>query len=361
MKRFIFLAMILASLFNFISCSDDNDNPTPPTPPVAQSRGAYIINQGNYYSHIPGSISYLNTVDSTVTDSVFLAANGVQPGNTLQQGLVYGSHFYAIAYESNVFFACDKSSLHIQKELQVDAPRAMAAAGKYIYISNYSGTVTRIDTTTMSIDGTVSVGPNPEELTVQGDYLYVTNSDGLNYTKGYENGKSVSKISLSSFQVVKTIPVGLNPTKIKSASDGNIYLVAMGNYGATPAKIQRISPDDQVTDMMEATMFDVHGNYLYAINSVTDWKTYETKNTFIKYDLRTGTSSEDFIFPLSGYPIAINIEPVSGDIYITNFNAGAYGADYSGDGYVCRYSNADGKLLGTYNTGVNAVQLVFVY
>ncbi len=63
----------------------------------------------------------------------------------------------------------------------------------------YTGVVSRIDPSTNTIDKTVAVGPNPEEMVIVNKSLYVTNSDGNNYNAGYANGKSVSKISLSDF------------------------------------------------------------------------------------------------------------------------------------------------------------------
>lgn len=45
-------------------------------------------------------------------------------------------------------------------------------------------------------------------MVVANGYLYVANSDGYNFQNNYENGKSVSKIALSSFQEVKKIRLG---------------------------------------------------------------------------------------------------------------------------------------------------------
>lgn len=48
------------------------------------------------------------------------------------------------------------------------------------------------------------------------------NSDGMNYNAGYANGKSVSKIALSTFTEEKKIAVGMNPTKIAADASGNV-------------------------------------------------------------------------------------------------------------------------------------------
>ena len=43
----------------------------------------------------------------------------------------------------------------------------------------------QIDTLSLTIDATLNVGPNPEEMTVANGYLYVANSDGMNYGADY--------------------------------------------------------------------------------------------------------------------------------------------------------------------------------
>ena len=113
---------------------------------------------------------------------------------------------------------------------QGNTPRDIVTDGKYVYVSMYTGVVSRIDPSTNTIDKTVAVGPNPEEMVIVNKSLYVTNSDGNNYNAGYANGKSVSKISLSDFVEEKKIAVGLNPTKITADALGNVLVLCMGDY-----------------------------------------------------------------------------------------------------------------------------------
>ena len=81
-------------------------------------------------------------------------------------------------------------------------------------------------------------------------YRYVANSDGMNYGADYANGKSVSKIGLKTFTEAKRIPVGRNPTKICSTTEGNVYVLAMGNYNDISAKVQKIDNMNVVTDVL---------------------------------------------------------------------------------------------------------------
>ena len=356
-KKFYLFVFILTCVFSFSACSDDDyDEYAPFTP--SESSGAYVMNQGNYYTNIAGSIGYLDYGTEALTDSIFVRQNGVTPGNTLQCGLIYGTHLFAIAYQSNVLFVTNKDDVKLQKTLQVNAPRALAAANGYVFISNYNGYVTRVDAHTLTVKDSVKVGPNPEEMAMANGYLYVTNSDGLNYNAGYANGKSVSKINLSTFKVEKTISVGMNPQKVAADSKGNVFIIAMGDYGSTPAKIQKINAEDKVSDVAEASIMTVRDTLLYAVNSVTDWTTSETVNTYFKYNTVTGEITNNLFAAGVKHPISINVDPVSKNIFLTSFNDGQWGADYSGAGYVNEYTSA-GLLLKTYATGVNPVQMVF--
>lgn len=359
MKKYYLVGILLACLFAFSACSndDDNDEYAPFTP--SESSGAYIMNQGSYYSHISSSIGYLDYGKGTLMDSVFVSQNRMTPGNTLQYGLIYGNHLFAIAYESNVMFIADKNTLKLQKMLKVNAPRALAASDGYIFVSNYNGYVTRIDGHTMTIKDSVKVGSNPEEMAVANGYLYVTNSDGLNYAQGYANGKSVSKIRIATFTVEKNIAVGLNPTKALADSKGNVFIIAAGDYSATnPSMLQKIDTKDAVSNIANASMMCVDGTKLYAIYNYTDWSTYITTNIYFSVDTETGVKTDNLITQGVQYPLSINVDPVTKHLFITADNAGQRGADYSGAGYVNEYK-ADGTFVKKYTTGVHPVQVVF--
>ena len=127
-------------------------------------------------------------------------------------------------------------------------------------------------------------------MTVGNGYLYVANSDGMNYGADYANGKSVSKIGLKTFTEAKRIPVGLNPTKICSTTEGNVYVLAMGNYNDISAKVQKIDNMNIVTDVTEATLMTVKDNTLYLINAPYG----ATENTYFSIDTKTGNETKKF-------------------------------------------------------------------
>ena len=89
-------------------------------------------------------------------------------------------------------------------------PRSMAAIDGKVYISMYDGYVCKLDTLTMKIEASVKVGPNPEQICIYRNRLYVPNSDGMDYPN---YGKTATEIDLNNFTVSRTFEVGLNPNK----------------------------------------------------------------------------------------------------------------------------------------------------
>lgn len=351
----LFTAALLCAL-SFTACSDDDSSPSKPSIDTYSDAAAYVICQGNYYGGgINGTLGTISA-NYTFTDSIFSNVNAQSLGSTPQDGVAYGSRLYIAVYQSNVVFAVNRSTMKLEKTLQVSQPRDIVADGNYVYVSNYDGNITRIDTTSYSTTN-IAVGPNPEEMVVANGNLYVVNSDGINYPS-MENGKSVSVINLSTFTENRKISVGLNPTKIAVDASGNVFLIAMGNYGDVPSIVQKISPDNSVnTDFARGTMMAIKDNKLYLVNVVFgSATTYKTINTI------TGdVESESFVGTDSGveYVSGININPSNGDIYLLSDHLAASGyGDYSSPGYIKRYSST-GTLLNTIEVGIHPVSVVF--
>lgn len=359
MKKYFLFVLLMTCAFSFTACSDDEDGDVyVPFTPTASS-GAYVMNQGNYYSKIASSIGYLDYGTSTMTDSVFVSQNGISAGNSLQAGLVYGKYLFAIAYESNVMFVADQNTLKLQKTLKINAPRALAASDGYVFVSNYNGYVTRVDAQTLTVKDSIKVGPNPEEMAVANGYLYVANSDGMDTGNDYAGGKSVSKIKISTFKVEKTIAVGLNPIKATSDEKGNVYVIAMGDYVAVPSVLQKIDVNDNVTDLGNASSVAASGSTIYVVYTYTDWSTYETYNSYFTLNVETGAKTDNMLSAGVDYPTSIAVDPITKHIFLTSDNPGAWGsADWSAAGYVSEYS-ATGTFIKKYPAGVHPVQVVF--
>lgn len=357
MKKFYLIPLCAILCAGFTACSDDDDAPklNPDSPTVAQ--GAFILNQGSYYYQIEGSLTAIDYDKKTAGPNVFQNANGRSLGATPQSATVYGNKIYVGVYESNVIEVLDRNTFKSVKQIpladeEANGPRSLVAKDGKVYVSMYSGYVSRLDTASLAIDKTVKVGPNPEIIAIKGNTLYVPNSDGLNYPN---YGTTASIVNLSTFTVEKTITVGLNPTEFHS-NGSDLFLLCKGNYNDVPSTVYRIEDNEQLTPVAEATLVAVKDKKLYYI----DAPFYATKFTYAVYDISTGQVSPMLTDEGVDSPAGLGVDPVNGNIVVTSYELQNGYASYNTDGYAKVY-DAVGSLLNQYTVGVGPVAIFFNY
>lgn len=354
------LALVLALPMAFVAC--DSDNSDEETPFYAE-KGVFVFNSGNQGKSIEGSLSFIDAKTETVTNGVFKTVNGRGLGSTVQDGVVLGNNLFIAVAESNTIEVVNKNTLVSVAQIKPTAaqgkePRDIVTDGKNIYVSMFSGHVVSINPSTNTIDKIVQVGPNPEEMVVVNGFLYVVNSDGMNYNAGYANGKSVSKIALSTFTEEKKIAVGMNPTKIAADASGNVFALCMGDYGyTTPSSLWKINSKDETEEWnISGTLMATKGNSLYIIDA--PYKATSIKHAI--YNTLTGNlEKENFVSKSADAPVGLAINPQNGNIFITSYSmvGGSSAADIPG--YVNEYSS-DGTFIKKFEVGVGAVYMTFL-
>lgn len=340
----------------FTACSDDDD-----APEVLQVyTGGYVLNQGNMSKNIPGSLTNIDTENGQVFQDVFQKANKRVLGDTPNSAIKYGTRMYIAVERSNTIEVVNDSTTKCLKTIIPDAsagksPRCFAAKDRYVYVSMYDGYVSRIDTVSLKINATVKVGPNPEEMAIAGNYLYVTNSDGQNWNDNYANGYTVSKINLSTFTEEKKINVGMNPTKIVS-NGTDVFVISMGDYSSVnPATLKQIKEDDSVETLFNAGLMAINGDKLYCV-----YAPYVKKGdpaippTYYEYVISTKVKTELQLANIIS-PVAIGVNPSTGNIFVSSYSV-EYG--YSDPCIVNEYSST-GTFLKKYDVGVGAGCFVF--
>lgn len=346
------------SVMCLTACNDDDDLQIDNIPTVC--KGLYVLNQGNMDSNIPGSITSIDPENNVVVQNAFYKANGRLIGDSPQAGITYGSKMYIGVHGSGTLEIMDKETLVSEKNLSLTGtyagPRSLAAKDGKVYISLYDGYVARLDTLTMTVDKKCKVGPNPDEIVILGDYLYVTNSDGMNYNNDYANGYSVSKINLSTFTEDCKIPVGMNPTKI--ATDGNdVFVISMGDYTAeNPSILQRLNINYDATDenskgaedLYEATLMAINGNRIYCINAPFYAPSFDCYIYNTSDKTKTAVDFRDLVNPQT-----IGVDPASGHVFISAATGG-----YSDPCKIMEYTSA-GTLVNSYESGVYSAAFVF--
>ena len=352
MKKILFCAALLMGTLVFTACSDDDNNGAPEM--VTVTNGLFILNEGSYYSHIDGSLSYLDYSTQELTNGVFAAKNGRSLGGTPNDAIIYGTKMYIASTDEGRVEVIDATTLESLDYTPLTQPRKLVGEGGYVYVTSYEGTVSRIDTTTYEIVETSEViGANLEGITALNGFLYVCNA----WNNDYTYNTNVVKLDAATLDKVSDITVVTNPTRI--LNDGtNVYVQSTGDYGEVVPTIQKIDANDEVTTHCNGLYMALYNGKLYHVPTTTD-ANYVTLGSYEIYDLATGENTTftegDEIFS----PAGIAVDPNTGIVYISSFRESVYGGvDYSGASYVVAY-NSDGTMLQQYEAGVNPSTFVF--
>ena len=255
--------------------------------------GMYVLCEGNMGSNkctldfldlkggADGQIHYLRNIYAERNPSEVKELGDV--GNDVK---VYGSQLWLVVNCSNKVEVCRASDT--KKIAKIDIPncRYLAFHEGYAYVSSYVGPVGsnsdaplgqvyKVDTLTHQIVGRVTVGYQPDELEVLGDYLYVANSGGYR-APNYDN--TVSIVNLKTFQEERKVEVAINLQRIRSDKHGQLWVTSRGNNADQKGTLLWLQPEADgqlsVGGQLDISVGDlcIVGDSLYFINP--DTKTY---------------------------------------------------------------------------------------
>jgi YVTN family beta-propeller protein len=313
----------------------------------------YILSEGVWGMN-NASLSCYNAKTKTLLNDCFQVKNKRGLGDVANDLKAYGGKLYCVVNGSNTVEVMDVRTGKSVKQIGMSAksPRRIAFWQNKAYVCCHDGTVVRIDTASLTVEATVKVGRNPEDLCVSNGKLYVSNSGGLDYPN-YDT--TVSVIDINSFTETKKITVGANPSRIQADNYGNVYLLVVGNYGDVPTTFKCISSQtDAVTQSFDipASNFTISGNsaYLYHYDYFTASYWVKEFNVVSKQITKENFFSEAVAVKA---PYGIAVDAATGDVYI----ADARTFTESGDVY-CFDKN--GKKKFSLSVGVNPNNVVVV-
>lgn len=346
MKKFYLPAIVAVMGMSMASCSDDDKNiPQNPDAPETAT-GLFVLNQGNFYNAIDGSLNLINFQSGESRQNAFKTANGRSLGDTPQCGTSYGSKTYVGVYESNTIEIIDanmKSVKQIRLEGNGKQPRSIVAHEGKVYISMYDGYVARLDTATLTIDKTVQVGPNPEIIAIYNGKIYVPNSDGMNWQNGY--GKTASEIDIATFTVTKTFEVPVNPDQFYATEDG-LFLLSKGNYIDVSSNLYKINSDYTAKEVAPATIACIANGGLMIINDPF-YGAQPAEYSF--YDSASGQIRKLNVEKVE-YPNAIYYDEINDKVFVASYVMNGQYPSYDLPGYVNEY-DSQMNFIKKYDVG----------
>lgn len=339
--------------------------------------GMYLLNEGNMGSN-KASIDYVDFVNGYYIRSLYTERNPNvikelgDVGNDIQ---IYGNRLYAVI---NCSHKVEVMDAHTCKRIgQIDIPncRYIRFARGKAYVSAYVGPVSidpdaqlgavfEVDTATLKITGEVTVGYQPDELDMLGEYIYVANSGGYR-VPNYDY--TVSVVERYRMKQVQKIPVGLNLHRLRADRYGRLWVSSRGDYETVPSRLHVLSRKNNtskemvVTDTLDipCSEFTIQGDSLYFYSVAWNNQSEYNDISYGIIDIRTkqpvtdnfitdGTQKEIKI------PYGIAVNPYNGDLFVTDAK------NYVSSGSLHCYDR-NGKKKWSVRTGDIPAHMTFLY
>ena len=315
--------------------------PGVPIDPDARPAGMYLLNEANMGSN-KSSIDYVDFRNAYYVRNIYAERNPEvvkelgDVGNDIQ---IYGNKLYAVINCSHKVEVMDVPTC--KRIGQVDIPncRYIRFAKGKAYVSAYVGPVAidpnaqlgavyEVDTASLAVTRKVTVGYQPDELEVLGEYLYVANSGGY---RAPDYDSTVSVVEIYGMKQIQKIPVGINLHRIRKDRYGKLWVTSRGDYNTIPSRLYVLDRKDKnskemvVKDTLDIPCSEMYiqGDSLYFYS--VEWNKQTERNT-VTYgiiDVRTGQLVTDH-FITDGteqdivIPYGICVHPTTGDIYVTD-------------------------------------------
>lgn len=355
------LLPLLASVMLLNACKKDEPVPAVPGPvELSPAVGEYVLSEGSFNGNNT-KLSFYTNGTASVTGDFFLQQNPSIPsglGDTGNDMIIYGEKLYVVVNVSGRVTVLNASNATFIKNISFingtvnKQPRYATAARGKIYVTAYDNTVSVIDTTSLSIVKTITVGANPEGIAASANFLYVANSGGFNAVPD----STVSLIDLNTETEIKKIKVGVNPNKIEISKNGNVYVSAYGNFTTIPASVYMINGGTNANGTNLGVGFNyshlrIFGDLAYFYNN------YGGAGTAKVYNTATGTVvRNEFVTDgtIIQNPYGINIDEQNGDVYIAD------AVDFSTAGKVLCFNSAGVKKFSfSVAPGINPNKVLF--
>ena len=212
----------LALLF---SCSDPTNSD--PDPEFFAS-GAFILNEGNW-GHSNGSLSFYDFDTKSIQNNIFENVNGRTLGDVVHSMTIVDSLGFIVVNNSNKIEIISVKTWKSKGTINMpdgSSPRNLVQVSPTkAYVTNlYANNISIINLGDFTINGSINVGANPEEIVVLEGKAFVANS-GLGF------GNTVSVIDIALDQVSKIINVGDNPVSVAIDSENRVHVFCAGSYG----------------------------------------------------------------------------------------------------------------------------------
>ncbi|MBU1651982.1 hypothetical protein KKA00_07155, partial [bacterium] len=229
MRILLLMFAMLISMILISGCEDDAAT-GPNTPGINPT--AWVVNS------IGETLAKVDLVSGQVVTNV-IALNSAPNDIVISENLAYVVN--SLSNNVQVIDLNGQETIGTIEILQGIDPYYICLDGQErAFVSNLlTGNVSVLDLVSGTEAGIISTGGIPEGVCVSGDYLYVT--DVVDFLGDWQPGK-VYAYDLETLTLQGTATVGINPQIVKMGPDGKLHVVCTGDYGATVGQVDIVDP-----------------------------------------------------------------------------------------------------------------------
>lgn len=340
----IFISFLLAG------CKEDVVEPFVPSVDKLDS-GMVVLCEGLFQQN-NATISWVQLPGGAQDASFFETKTARALGDTGNDMIQYGGKIYIVVNVSSTIEVMNALDFTPVKQIEMMAggqpkqPRSLAFANGQVYITCFDGFVDVLDTTSLEISQRIAVGANPEGLAVSNNKLYVANSGGLNFPNV---DTTVSVIDLATHVELQKIAVGMNPGGVFANDNGDVFVIARGDYGPVPSRLRKI---DAATDAV------VNASYNFEISGMSEMSNSDMivfdANGVHRFNFQTDQVEETFAIDMSGVNTLYGVKYRSSESALYLMDA----MGYTNQGIIRKYDTS-GSFISSYQVGLNPTKILF--
>lgn len=356
MKKFLQLIVIGSIAANISSCNQkdscedvvcqnggqcvdgDCDCPDGFSGPNCEMRsfgnGVFILHEGAFLGG-NASVSFYNKSTNALSNGVFNSVNGIPLGDTGQSIEIRDGKAYIVVNNSGKIEVVNLEDFSSAGTLSgLASPRYIAfASDSKAYVSDLSANaITVFNPQTLSVDGTIYVNGQVEEMVTVGGNVIAAGS-GAN---------QVYKIDPATNTFTDSVYVGLGPAQLVVDENQKVWVQTNGGFGTEAVKLVRIDP---ATMDIELTLdLPISQNYSRDLEINGSGSTlYFIDGGVYQMNIDDVSLPATEFAPIFGYKCGV--DPVNGMVYVSD------AGDFSSNGSVYRFE-ATGTPVDTLAVSV---------
>jgi YVTN family beta-propeller protein len=307
--------------------------------------GIFVVNEGSFGNN-NASVSFINREDGEAYNDIYSEANGgVLLGDVAQCLTVHDGKAFIVVNNSSKIEVVDVVSFeHIATISGLQLPRYMVVKDDKAYVTEWinfgvNGQVSVVDLSTYTVTDSIAAGIAPEQMLLDGNSLFVTNS----------NDNTLTKINTTNNTVSGTATIGDWPASIRQDANGKLWVLCGGvpSWAGTATSGSLVVLDPSTLNIerdMDFGSTSANPSFLGINNAGTQLFYHFNGGIYSIGNTATVLPGAPlFSAPASIY--GLGVDPVTDYVYVAD------AGNFSSSGWV-RWYTAGGTVIDSANVGV---------